>query len=130
MQRLRLAGSIVTALVTAVLFSPGASAQSTISGQVKDASGAVMPDVKVEAASPALIEGSRTATTSSDGRYAIVDIRPGTYTVTFTIVGFATVKQQVDVRSNVTAPVDAEMKVGSLGETVNVEASVAAIDIQ
>ena len=72
-----------------LLFAVVASAQSTISGQVRDSSGAVMAGVKVEAASPVLIEGSRSATTDGEGRYAIVDVRPGTYTMTFSMSGLA-----------------------------------------
>jgi hypothetical protein len=88
-----------------------------------------MAGVKVEASSPALIEGSRTVTTNGEGRYAIVDVRPGPYTITFTMQGFAVVKEQIEVPSNVTVPVDADMKVGTVGETVNVEARVATVDI-
>ena len=121
---------IFPVFVALVLICSTASAQSTISGQVKDASGAMMSGVSVEAASPALIEKSRIATTSGDGRYTIVDLRPGTYTMTFTIEGFTTVKQQVEVPSSVTVPVDAEMKVGSARETIIVDATVATVDVQ
>src|SRR5436309_7840422 len=82
-----------------------ASAQSTISGVVRDASGAVMPGVTVEAASEALIERSRTVVTNGSGRYTVVDVRPGVYTITFTLTGFSTVKQQITVPSNVSVPV-------------------------
>ena len=75
--------SFVAGLMAFVLSPCLASAQSTISGVVKDASGAVMAGVRVEAASEALIERSRTVVTSGDGRYAIVDLRPGLYTITF-----------------------------------------------
>jgi hypothetical protein len=112
------------------LSSQTAMAQSSIAGQVKDSSGASMADVTVEAASPALIEGSRRITTNGEGRYTIVDVRPGEYTVTFTKSGFATIKQQVSVPSAVTVTVDGDMKVGSVGETVNVEAVVATVDIE
>ena len=89
-----------------------------------------MAGVTVEAASPALIEGSRTMTTNGEGRYSIIDVRPGTYTITFTMQGFSTVKEQVDVPANVTVTVDGEMKVGAATETVNVEAVVATVDIE
>src|SRR5437016_1406201 len=107
-----------------------ASAQSTISGVVRDTSGAVMAGVKVEAASEALIERSRTETTNENGRYTIIDVRPGLYTMTFTLPGFSTVKQEVSVPANVAVPVDAEMKVGSVGETVTVEALLATVDVE
>src|SRR4051812_20662593 len=63
----------------------------SIAGIVRDTSGGVMPGVTVEAASPALIEKTRTAVTDSDGQYKIIDLRPGTYTVTFSLAGFSTV---------------------------------------
>src|ERR1700736_1676399 len=112
------------------LLSSTASAQSTISGIARDSSGAVMSGVKVEAASEALIERSRTVTTNGEGRYAIVDVRPGSYSVTFTIDGFNTVKQQVEVPANVTVPVDADMKPGAVGQTVEVKALVATVDVE
>jgi Carboxypeptidase regulatory-like domain len=130
MNHVKFARLIFPVFAVLVQMSSMASAQSTISGQVKDTSGAGMSGVRVEAASPALIEKSRTATTSGDGRYTIVDVRPGTYTMTFTIEGFTTVKQQVEVPSSVTAPVDADMKVGSARETITVEATVATVDVQ
>src|SRR3954447_26062835 len=71
-----------------------AAAQASISGLVQDASGAVLPGVTVEASSPALIEKTRTVVTDSAGRFSIVDLRPGTYAVTFTLTGFASVKRE------------------------------------
>src|SRR5713101_1379477 len=129
MTKAKFVASIFTCLVVLVVLGSSASAQSTISGVVKDSSGAVMVGVRVEAASEALIERSRRVTTSGDGRYTIIDIRPGLYTMTFTLPGFSTVKQQVTVPSNVSVPVDAEMKVGSVGETVIVEAASPTVDI-
>jgi len=116
-------------VVLATLASP-ALAQSTISGDVRDTSGAVLPGVKVEAASEALIERSRTEITNENGRYTIIDVRPGLYTMTFTLPGFSTLKHNVSVPANVSVPVDAEMKVGAVEETVSVETTVATIDIE
>src|SRR5215472_10244241 len=107
-----------------------ASAQSTISGVVEDASGAEVANATVQASSDVLIEQTRAVITNSDGRYAIVDLRPGTYVVTVTRPGFATVKQTVVVPASVAVPVDAELKVGSVGQTVNVEAHVATVDVE
>src|SRR5678809_671860 len=96
-------------------------AQASITGVVKDTSGAVLPGVTVEAASPALIEKTRTATTDESGRYRIVDLRAGTYTVTFTLTGFSPVKRDgVELTGTFTATIDADLKVGTLEETVTV----------
>jgi hypothetical protein len=128
-KRIKFAAYFFVGSAMLAVFSPMAMGQSTISGQVRDSSGAVMAGVVVEASSPALIERSRSVTTGAEGRYAIVDVRPGTYTVTFTLPGFTTVKQQVEVPANVTVPVDGEMKVGAVGETVEVQALVATVDV-
>ena len=79
--------------LTIALLPAAAFAQGTIAGTVRDTSGAVLPGVTVEAASPALIEKVRTAVTDGNGQYQIVDLRPGPYTVTFTLTGFSTVKR-------------------------------------
>lgn len=108
-----------------------ASAQSIIAGIVRDTSGAVLPGVTVEASSDVLIEKSRSVTTDGDGRYAIVDLRPGTYAVVFTLPGFSTFKRnEVIVPSNVTVPINAELKVGSLEETVQVTGQSPVVDVQ
>src|SRR3954463_4342650 len=90
------------ALLLALPF--GASAQTSgISGEVKDTSGAVLPGVTVEAASPALIGKGRSAPTDGAGRYSITSLRPGTYTVTFSLPGFSTVKRErVELTSDFT----------------------------
>src|SRR5437667_12312898 len=124
------AGYYFVVLAMMMLFASLASAQSTLSGQVRDSSGAVMAGVRVEAASEALIERSRTETTNENGRYTIVDVRPGVYTITFTLPGFSTVKQEVTVPANVSVPVDAEMRVGAVEETVSVEATLATVDVE
>ena len=82
-------------VVAAVVLSvpAAARAQGTITGVVRDTSGAVLPGVTVEAASPALIEKVRSAVTDGTGQYRIVDLRPGTYEVTFTLTGFSIVKR-------------------------------------
>jgi len=129
MTKTTLGFSVSAGVMIWLLFASVAAAQSTISGQVKDASGAVMADVTVEASSEALIERSRVVTTNPDGRYAIVDVRPGTYTITFTKTGFSNVKQQIEVPANVTVPVDAAMPIGTVGETVTVQAQVATVDV-
>lgn len=122
---------IVVAVVWLALAPAAAWAQSGIAGVVKDTSGGVMPGVTVEAASPALIEKVRTAVSDDHGQYKIVDLRPGTYTVTFTLTGFNTVKRAgIDLPANFTANVNAELKVGSLEETVVVSAESPVVDVQ
>src|ERR1051325_11413317 len=109
------------AIVVGVLFllPTAVFAQASITGIVKDTSGAVLPGVTVEAASPALIEKARTATTDESGRYRIVDLRAGTYTVTFTLTGFSPVKRDgIELTGTFTATIDADLKVGTLEETV------------
>jgi hypothetical protein len=108
-----------------------AAAQSTIAGVVKDTSGAVLPGVTVEAASPALIEKIRAVSTDGEGRYAIVDIRPGLYTVTFTLTGFNVVKlEEIVVTANVSVPINAELRIGALEETITVAAASPVVDVQ
>jgi uncharacterized membrane protein YphA (DoxX/SURF4 family) len=111
---------------------PGAAwAQSTISGSVRDTSGAVLPGVTVEAASPALIDKVRAGVSDAQGLYRIVDLRPGVYTVTFTLPGFSTFRREgLELRSEFTATVNAEMAVGALAETVTVTGEAPLVDIR
>ena len=102
-------------------FPLAARAQGSIAGSVKDHTGAVMPGVTVEASSPALIEKTRTAVSDSSGNYRIVDLPPGMYTVAFTLTGFKTVRREgVIIQGTFVAPVQAEMQVGTLEETITV----------
>src|SRR5688572_7227643 len=91
-------------LVPAVLYAQQAA---TITGTVKDASGAVLPGVSVEAASPALTEKVRSGVTDGTGQYRIVSLPPGTYTVTVSLQGFNTVKREgVELSGNLTATIE------------------------
>ena len=120
-------GALAGALV--LLVPSMALAQASITGNVKDTSGAVLPGVTVEAASPVLIEKARTVVTDSAGRYQIVDLRPGTYTVTFTLAGFNTFKRDGVVLSGTAAlTVDADLRVGSLEETITVTGEAPVVD--
>src|SRR5215471_18803850 len=109
-------------VLAALLLLPTlAHAQSAFAGVVKDATGAVLPGVTVEAASPALIEQSRSVVTDANGAYRVENLRPGTYTLTFSLPGFSSVKREgVELQSNFTATINAEMKVGAVEETVTV----------
>jgi hypothetical protein len=107
-----------------------ALAQSAIAGLVRDTSGGVLPGVAVEASSPALIEGTRTAVSDSSGQFKIVDLRPGEYTVTFTLQGFRTVKRTgITLPAAFTATVNAELSVGAVEESVTVTSAAPLVDV-
>ena len=126
MQTGRLAARVLLAAMCLALLPATALAQSAIAGVVKDTSGAVMPGVTVEAASPALIEKVRSVISDGQGRYKIVDLRPGVYSVTFTLPGFNTVKRDgVELPTNFTATINADLRVGALEETITVSGAVA-----
>jgi hypothetical protein len=108
-----------------------AHAQSAFAGVVKDATGAVLPGVTVEASSPALIEKVRSVTTDANGAYKIENLRPGTYTLTFNLPGFSTVKKDaIELQSNFTSTINADLKVGAMEETVTVSGESPVVDVQ
>jgi len=107
-----------------------ARAQSAIAGVVKDASGAVLPGVTVEASSPSLIEGSRTAVTDSAGTYKIADLRPGEYMVAFSLTGFRTVRREgITLPTSFTATVNADLSIGQLEESITVTGASPLVDV-
>ena len=114
-----------------VFGSSAASAQqASITGVVRDSSGAVLPGVTIEAASPALIEGVRTAVTDAGGRYRIEELRPGAYVLTFTLPGFATVRRDgVQLTGTFVATVNADLRVGELQETITVTGDATMVDV-
>ncbi len=128
----RLASGLVLASACAIGLPSAAFAQASgIAGVVKDTSGAVMPGVTVEASSPALIERVRSVASDSQGQYKIVDLRPGTYVVTFTLPGFSTVKRDgIELPAAFTATVNADLRVGALEETVTVSGASPIVDTQ
>ena len=115
-----------------VLVPATAQAQSgAIEGVARDTTGAVLPGVTVEASSPALIEKVRTALTDDQGVYKIVELRAGTYTVTFTLPGFATVRREgIELSTGFTATVNADMRVGDVAETITVSGASPVVDTQ
>ena len=123
--------TIIAVCFGLVLLPAAASAQSGIAGVVKDATGAVLPGVTVEAASDALIEKVRTVVSDEAGLYKIVDLRPGTYTITFTLAGFNAFKREgLELPSNFTATVNADLKVGAMEESVTVSGQSPIVDMQ
>ena len=118
-------------LLCLVLVPATAWAQGAITGVVKDASGAVLPGVTVEAASPVLIEKVRSVVSDDTGQYRIVDLRPGSYVVTFSLAGFNQFKREgIELSGDFVATVNAEMKVGSLQETITVTGESPIVDVQ
>ena len=106
-------------------------AQGSITGVVSDASGAVLPGVTVEVASPALIEQVRVGVTDGTGQYRIESLRPGTYSVTFTLAGFATVlREGIELTGTFIASIDAELRVGGIEETITVTGESPTVDVQ
>ena len=119
---------VVAVLLPAVAW---AQSNSNIAGVVKDATGAVLPGVTVEAASPSLIEKVRTAVTDSAGQYKIINLVPGTYTVTFTLQGFNTSRREgIELTASFTANVSVDLRVGSLEETITVTGETPTVDVQ
>ncbi|HET9831990.1 MAG TPA: carboxypeptidase-like regulatory domain-containing protein [Vicinamibacterales bacterium] len=122
---------VLLSLAACVLLPAAVFAQASIAGIVKDSSGAVLPGVTVEAASPALIEKIRTAVTDGTGQYRIENLRPGTYSVTFTLTGFSAIKREgIELTGSFTAPVNVELRVGAVAETVTVTGETPVVDVQ
>src|SRR5918912_1259770 len=121
--------ALLTVILMLVLAPLSAWAQSSLTGVVRDPSGAVLPGVTVEASSPALIEQVRTIVTDAQGLYRIVDLRPGPYEVTFTLPGFTTVKRTgIELRAEFTATVDVELQLGNVAETITVSGEAPLVD--
>jgi hypothetical protein len=120
----------ILVVVSLVVFPSAVFAQASIVGTVRDASGAVLPGVTVEASSPALIEKTRSVTTNGVGQYSIQDLRPGTYSVTFTLPGFTVVRRDgIELTGSFIATVSADMRVGGVQETVTVTGEAPVVDV-
>src|SRR5262245_42541015 len=127
-------GGAVVGIVLAMLLTatPGlAQSAGSLAGTVRDASGAVLPGVTVEASSPALTEKVRSAVSDGRGEYKIVDLPPGTYAVTFALPGFSTVQREhLVLNTGVTLQVDADLRVGAVEETITVSGATPVVDTQ
>ena len=120
--------AVAAALVVLPSF---AYAQGTLTGTVRDASGAVLPGVTVEASSPALIEKVRTAVTDGTGQYRIIDLNPGVYALTFTLPGFSVVRREgIQLAGTATLTIPIELRVGGLEETITVTGETPVVDVQ
>jgi hypothetical protein len=128
----RLPAAILTVFV--LVGTVPARAQDTISGSivgtVRDSSGGALPGVTVEASSPALIERTRTVVTDSQGRYRIIDLRPGTYAVTFSLPAFVTLRREgIELTTGFAATVNAELAIGAVSETITVSGAAPTVDV-
>jgi len=121
----------VVIFAAAVLLPSLSAAQGTLTGTVRDASGAVLPGVTVEASSPALIEKVRSAVTDSTGQYRIPGLNPGTYSLTFRLQGFTTVRKDgLELSGTATLTIPADLRIGTLSETITVSGETPVIDVQ
>jgi hypothetical protein len=128
MSVLRRLGFVVASLA---IMSGSAYAQASLAGVVKDSSGAVLPGVTVEASSFALLEKTRSAVTDGSGQYRIPDLLPGTYTLTFTLTGFSTIKRDgVEISGAGVTTISADMRIGAVSETITVTGETPVVDIQ
>ena len=132
MSRLRGVSTRCTFLaVTLCLGLPAVARAQSLAGTVRDTSGGVLPGVSVEAASPALIERSRSVVTDANGQYQIIDLRPGSYAISFTLPGFTTVvRPDVEVTGGGVTTINAEMRVSGLQETITVTGASPVVDVQ
>jgi hypothetical protein len=122
---------LCAALAVILLLPAAAFAQAAITGVVKDASGAVLPGVTVEAASSVLIEKVRSVVSDDTGQYRIENLRPGAYTVTFTLPGFNKVQREgIELKGDFVATVNADLRVGNLEETITVTGESPIVDVQ
>ena len=121
----------VAAFILVLPTVAGAQQRASIVGVVQDSTGGIMPGVTVEASSPAMIEQVRSAVTDGAGRYAIIDLRPGTYSVTFTLPGFKSVKREgIVLEGAFSAQVNGTLSVGAVEETVTVTGASPVVDTQ
>lgn len=125
------AALILAALATSAPPPAFAQSSSGIAGVVRDSSGGVLPGATVEVASPALIEGTRSTVSGANGQFQVTDLRPGDYTVTFTLPGFKTVRREgIRLSASFTATVNVELSVGQLEETITVSGAAPLVDVR
>src|SRR6187549_2724713 len=124
--------AVEAVVVTAIVLLPSlAWAQGTLAGTVKDQSGAALPGVTVEAASPSLIEKARTAVTDGAGQYRIPGLNPGTYSLTFRLSGFNVVRREgIELTGTTVLTIPIDMRLGALNETVTVTGETPVVDVQ
>lgn len=125
---LALAAAVLLAVPSVFAQGGGASSTGSISGEVKDAQGGVLPGVTVTATSPAQI-GQLTAVTNEAGIYRFPSVPPGVYALSYELAGFGAVKRDgIRITLGFNAQVNVELSVASLQETVTVSGESPVID--
>ena len=109
----------------------GAQTRSTVTGTIKDGTGAVLPGVTVTLASPNMVGGAQTTVTTASGAYRFSDLPFGVYEVDATLQGFKGVhRTELQVQSGTTVVVDLTMEVGGMSETVTVSGATPVVDVK
>jgi hypothetical protein len=128
---MRVSATRLVLLFALIIIPVAVHAQATIAGTIRDASGAVLPGVSVEASSPTLIEKVRTAVTDGTGQYRLINLPPGSYALTMTLQGFTTVRREgLELTAAAVTTIDVEMRLGSVEETITVTGATPIVDVQ
>tara|TARA_B100001123_G_scaffold449080_1_gene612881 strand:- start:27537 stop:30554 length:3018 start_codon:yes stop_codon:yes gene_type:complete len=121
----------VAGVIAVLMVVPSVVSAQQIGGTVTDSTGGVLPGVTVEARSPALIEGVRSAVTDGNGNYLIVALETGDYEVTYSLPGFGSVlREGIELSTGFTANIDIQLSVGDIEETITVSGATPVVDIQ
>jgi len=130
-RRDRRTGLVAVLGLASLLLVPALTSAQQIGGTVTDTTGAALPGVTVEARSPALIEQVRTVVTDGTGKYLIVALVPGSYSVQFSLTGFRTVvREGIQLSTGFTASIDVQLPVGTVTETITVSGASPVVDVQ
>lgn len=128
-RKLLSAASLAVALLLAsspVLFAQRTT--GTISGVVKDSSGAPLPGVAASVTGPNVV-GSQTSTSGSDGFYRLGNLPPGEYQLSFALTGFKPLtRRSVRVTVGSVSEENASLELGQLQEAVEVTAEASVVD--
>jgi hypothetical protein len=99
-------------------------------GRVSDASGAVLPGVRIEAASPKSGGTTRTTATDDHGTFVLRDVPTGSLIVTAALAGFTTVRRGLTFSDQDPIEVDFTLAVGGVTETITVSGETPRVDTQ
>jgi len=121
-------------IIGAILLAAPAFSQvptkGNLFGTVTDEDGGPLPGVAVEAISPSFL-GKASAVTDVNGRYRMLSLTPGLYTVNFTLEGFKPVtRQEIVVQINATITLDVTMQLGTIEEEITVVGQSPLIDVK